>query len=179
MLREENIHGECVVLGEQGVLIRGPSGSGKTTLALMLIERWREGGAFARLVADDRLLMRVSSGRILVRAPETIAGLAEAYGLGPACMAFEGRAVVDLVVDLVAQDAAPRFGEGQTCLLAGCELPLLVLAQKNADGAVAAISAQLRRQPFLQASHAAAQNCVNMAVPGAYLGLSTKVSSTR
>lgn len=145
----DNLHASCVVLGDRGLLIGGKSGSGKTTLALALIDRWRAGGRFARLVADDRVLVRERFGRIIGRAPDAIAGLAEAYGLGPRPIETEAETVIDLVVELVAEQCVPRFDEGQTRSVRGCELPLLMLAERNAEGAALAISARLDRSPFL------------------------------
>ena len=144
----ETIHASCVVLGDRGVLITGPSGSGKTTLALSLIDRARATGGFARMVADDRTILSLCSGRPIARAPDSIADLVEARGFGPVRVAAEAEAVIDLLVDLVAPEAALRFHDGETRVLAGCELPLLVLAERNASGAVFAIAAGLGLAPF-------------------------------
>src|SRR5581483_2217647 len=59
-----------------GVLIEGDSGSGKSDLALRALD---EGWA---LVADDRTLLWACEGRLYGRAPDPIAGLIEARGLG-------------------------------------------------------------------------------------------------
>jgi serine kinase of HPr protein (carbohydrate metabolism regulator) len=62
--------------GWRGVLFRGPSGSGKSTLALSLIGRgWR-------LVADDRVRLWRSNGRVWGRAPDELSGLLEVRGVG-------------------------------------------------------------------------------------------------
>ena len=53
----------------QGVLIEGPPGSGKSDLALRALT---EG---FRLVADDRVLLWTSGGRLWGRAPDVLAGL--------------------------------------------------------------------------------------------------------
>jgi serine kinase of HPr protein (carbohydrate metabolism regulator) len=107
-----NLHASAVVLGDRGVLITGPSGSGKTLLALELVERWRGRGALARLVADDQLFVAPRAGRLLAWTPASTAGSAEARFDGPFRLAHEGACVVDLVVDLVPADAAPRFQQG-------------------------------------------------------------------
>jgi serine kinase of HPr protein (carbohydrate metabolism regulator) len=60
----------------RGALIAGPSGAGKSDLALRVLE------AGFRLVADDRTLVWASGGRLYGRAPEALAGLIEARGLG-------------------------------------------------------------------------------------------------
>lgn len=145
---EENIHACCVVLGDRGVLITGSSGSGKTTLTLALIARCRAAGGFARLVADDRTVLTERSGRLIGRAPASLLGLAEAHGFGPLSIPAEAEAVIDLVVELVVPENAKRFSDGQTRLLAGCDLPLLVLARGNTTGAMLAIAARLDLAPF-------------------------------
>lgn len=81
-----SVHATALALGMRGrvvgVLITGPSGAGKSTLAVTLIERARQGGRFARLVADDRTVLSVASGRLVARAPDRLAGLMEVRGLG-------------------------------------------------------------------------------------------------
>ncbi len=60
----------------RGALLQGPSGSGKSDLALRALS---EG---FRLVADDRVSLWVSGGRLFGAAPPTLAGLIEVRGLG-------------------------------------------------------------------------------------------------
>ncbi|WP_274626779.1 HPr kinase/phosphorylase [Arvimicrobium flavum] len=139
-----NLHGTAVVLGDRGVLITGRSGSGKTSLAFALIERARASGHFARFVGDDQLLLAVHDGALVVEGPDTIRGLAEVYGLGPTRVSSQGRAVVDLAVDLVGVEFAPRFQDGATRSVAGVALPSLSLAERDARAAVLAIWARLR-----------------------------------
>lgn len=98
--QRRNIHGTCVLLGDKGVLITGAPGSGKTSLALRLVSSARRRGLFARIVADDQLLVSVRSGRIICRAPAAIAGLVELRGAGIAEVEYEQAAVVDLRIDL-------------------------------------------------------------------------------
>ncbi|HWA63433.1 MAG TPA: HPr kinase/phosphorylase [Caulobacteraceae bacterium] len=59
-----------------GALIEGPSGAGKSDLALRALDQG------FRLVADDRTVVFVSEGRLYGRAPDTLAGLIEARGVG-------------------------------------------------------------------------------------------------
>ena len=144
----ENIHASAVVLGDRGVLIAGASGSGKTGLALALVSHVRSFGVFGRLVGDDQLFLEAHNGRLVCVAPATIAGLAEIRGLGPRMVDFEARAVVDLVVRLAAKDAAERFPETATELLAGCAVPLLTLATGDRDAAMFAVASRLSLPPF-------------------------------
>ena len=138
-----NHHGSAVILGDRGVLIRGRAGAGKTTLALSLVETCRATGGFARLVSDDQALLEPRGGRLICRAPEAIAGLAEFRGLGPRGMPFEPAMVVDLVVDLAERGTAPRYPEQRSAMIEGCDIPLLVLPEHETDGPLLAISRKL------------------------------------
>jgi HPr kinase/phosphorylase len=101
------VHASAVLVGSRAVVIRGAAGSGKSRLALALIEAAETGALrFARLVADDRADLQVCHGRLLVRPPPALAGMIEVRGLGIRRVAFEPMAVVGMVVDLDATDAA-------------------------------------------------------------------------
>ncbi|MDQ0465623.1 serine kinase of HPr protein (carbohydrate metabolism regulator) [Caulobacter ginsengisoli] len=60
----------------RGALLTGPSGAGKSDLALRALA---EGFS---LVADDRVSLWASNGRVYGAAPPTLAGLIEVRGLG-------------------------------------------------------------------------------------------------
>jgi HPr kinase/phosphorylase len=141
------IHASAVLVGAHAVLIRGPAGSGKSHLALALIEA-ASGGAvpFARLVADDRTHVDAVHGRLVARAPAALAGLIEVRGLGIRRLPCEPAAVVDLVVDLAANDAG-RMPEAARCEteIAGIRLPRLPVAPM-ADALTAVLAAR-RTQP--------------------------------
>ncbi|MGO4833375.1 HPr kinase/phosphorylase [Rhizobiaceae sp. 2RAB30] len=141
----DNIHATAVLLGDQGVLIRGDSGSGKSTLALALVAQFVRAGRFARLVADDRVVIEARGGRLVARAPAALAGLAEIHGLGPRAMDHEGAAIIDLVARLVEKPSAPRFQEDLHMALAGRDLPTLELEARNVVASAAAILAWLDR----------------------------------
>ncbi|MFY8153514.1 MAG: HPr kinase/phosphorylase, partial [Hyphomicrobiales bacterium] len=102
-----SLHATAVLVGAKAVLIRGAPGSGKTSLALRLVALGEAGASiFVRLVADDRVHLAASGGRLVVSAPAAIAGLAEQRGIGLRPIPFESAAVIGLVVDLGAADAA-------------------------------------------------------------------------
>lgn len=124
------VHASAVLVGARAVLIRGPSGSGKSSLARALIDSARSGRtAFARLVADDRVLLTPMHGRLLARAPEAIAGLVEMRGCGILAQPHEPQAVIGLVVDLHAADAARLpDDDARRVVLDGIALPRLPLA---------------------------------------------------
>jgi serine kinase of HPr protein (carbohydrate metabolism regulator) len=115
------IHATCVAIDRVGVLLRGPSGSGKSDLALRLID----GGA--ALVADDRVVLNVEAGRLVARAPNAIAGLIEARGLGPLAVRATASVPVGLIVDLVAGREVERYPEPEFHTLLGVRLPLVRL----------------------------------------------------
>lgn len=100
------IHATCIAIGETGILIRGASGSGKSRLALGLILDPPRVLAPARLVADDRVRLTARDGLPVAAAPAELAGLIEVRHLGIRRLPHQPLAVVRLVVDLGAEDAA-------------------------------------------------------------------------
>ena len=119
-----------MLIGNRAALIRGPAGSGKSRLALALIEAAGAGRIrFARLVADDRVELTASHGRLLVRPPATLAGLIEVRGAGVRRIASEAVAVVGLVIDLAAADGERvPSRSAQTAEINGINLPRLPVA---------------------------------------------------
>ena len=124
------IHASAVLVGCRAVLIRGPSGSGKSRLALALLQgsgSWAL--PFTRLVADDRALVEARNGRLLVRPAPRLAGLIEVRGLGIRQVPCEPVAVVGLVADLDAADAARiPAAASRTCEIERISLPRLPVA---------------------------------------------------
>jgi len=128
MTDQKTIHASAVLVGARAVLIRGPSGSGKSRLALELIETARAGRfRFARLIGDDRVQLKCAGGRLLVRPAPQLAGLIELRGAGILRFDYEPCAVVGLVVDLDAADAA-RLPDRQAVEIEGITLPHLAVA---------------------------------------------------
>lgn len=121
-----DVHATTVEIGGVGVLLRGPSGSGKSDLALRLLD------AGARLVADDRTLLRREGDRIVASAPATIAGRLEVRGIGIMTVPAVDAAVVGLVVDLVA-GPVERLPEPCSVRLLDIDLPLVRLAPFEAS----------------------------------------------
>lgn len=138
-----NLHATALVLGSRGVLVFGPSGAGKSSLALHLIALFQARGAFARLVADDRTWVSVHGGRLVAGVPDTIAGLVEIRGFGPAPLACEPRAVIDRVVALVEPNRAPRHREDARETVMGVPLPRLDVAAGDEASAARAVAAWL------------------------------------
>lgn len=125
------IHANCVVCGERGVLILGASGAGKSGFSTALIARAKADGLFSRLVADDRVVLSSSHGRLIARPHPRLAGLIERRGLGISEEPHLGEVVLGLVVELSenaermpAPDALRREIDGVT-------LPALVLDPRD------------------------------------------------
>jgi len=148
-----NIHGTLVALDDKGILITGPSGSGKTELALALLSHWRAQGRFARLVCDDQVFLAGHGGRLVGRAPGSIAGLAEARAYGIALTAHEPATVIDLVVDLVDAKEVARMADPAVIVLAGTSLPLLRQPGRDTATGLMAIAAALGAAPFSHAGN--------------------------
>jgi HPr kinase/phosphorylase len=95
------LHGSCVALDDDGVLILGASGTGKSDLVLRLIGRgWS-------LVADDQVELEATPDGLLARAPAALSGMLEVRGLGLfAKLAVTSPARLRLAVELVAAGGA-------------------------------------------------------------------------
>jgi serine kinase of HPr protein (carbohydrate metabolism regulator) len=106
----------------RGALVRGPSGRGKSTLALRCVD------AGFQLVADDRVLVFASAGRLFGKAPPPLVGLLEVRGVGViSAPGVRSLSQIDLVVDLVERAERlpePRSIEIGGVVLSGLELPL-------------------------------------------------------
>ncbi len=117
------MHGSCVVLDDEAVLVLGPSGAGKSDLVLRLIGRgWR-------LVADDQVeLARVGDG-LMASAPAPLRGMLEVRGLGLfRDLPMVSPARLALVVDLLPDGAAlSRLPEPVVFETLGVSLPRVAL----------------------------------------------------
>nr|WP_232793356.1 HPr kinase/phosphorylase [Caulobacter hibisci] len=106
----------------RGALIEGPSGAGKSDLALRTLE------AGFRLVADDRVVVFASGGRLYGRAPDPLSGLIEARGLGvvpePAIALSE---IAVLVRCVEAADRVERMPEPRLETVMGVSIPVFDL----------------------------------------------------
>lgn len=138
-----NLHATAVVLGDRGVLIMGASGAGKTHLALALLEAARANGRFARLIADDQVLLATRGGCLIAATPAPLVGLVEFHGLGPHPVQTEEKAVIDLAVRLVAAREASRYQEPREEKWGGVALPTLDFSERHAAAAARAILAAL------------------------------------
>ena len=76
MIRHASLIARRIAGSWRGVLIEGPSGAGKSDLVLRALQ-----GGF-RLVADDRVIVFTSRGKLFGRSPSALTGLIEARGVG-------------------------------------------------------------------------------------------------
>ena len=129
----ENLHATALVLDGCGVLITGGSGAGKTDLAIRLID------AGGELIADDQVLVSAQGGRVIARAPKTIAGKLEIRGVGIVDLPFRETAEVDLVIDLKPGRDIERMPEPAERMIDGVPLRLVEL-----DGSEASAVAKVR-----------------------------------
>lgn len=113
------IHASAVAVEGRGLLILGPSGAGKSALALALM------GLGARLVADDRVVLRADGDRLLADCPPAIRGRIEARGLGILRADPAGPVPLAQVVDLGRAEPR-RLPPFRTTFLLGWDLPLVL-----------------------------------------------------
>lgn len=131
MTQVASIHASAVLVGDRAVLIRGPSGAGKSRLAFDLILAGRAGQLPAAiLVGDDRVHLDTVAGQLWVRPVPELAGLIEMRGLGIRRCDFASEAVVGLIADLAARDAARMpLPEALAVNLNGVKIPRIPIGE--------------------------------------------------
>lgn len=133
MHEEALIHGTCLAIGGEGVLLLGQPGSGKSDLALRLIDGSGSGlsGVVrgAMLVADDQVTIRKAEGRLIASAPPALAGKLEIRGLGIAELPIERDVPLQLAVRLTPAidiERLPDLARSRMEIL-GLSIPLILL----------------------------------------------------
>ena len=114
------IHATAVAVDNSGILLCGASGSGKSDLALRLIDRG------AKLISDDRVIIRKASDLPRLYAPPNIAGKIEIRALGITAIPFEEGVTLRLAVML---DQIPeRLPDGwKISVFGGFSIPMLAI----------------------------------------------------
>lgn len=121
------IHGTCVAVGGNGVLLLGDSGSGKSDLALRLID----GGA--ALVADDRVDLVREDLKLMAAVPEALAGRIEVRGVGIVQLPWLSPVPVVLAARLDSARGIERLPMPETVTFCGIDMPQLRLAPFEAS----------------------------------------------
>ncbi|MGL4527853.1 MAG: HPr kinase/phosphorylase [Aestuariivirga sp.] len=120
------LHGTCLSVDGEGVLLLGPPGAGKSDLALRLVDQPGLGiDGFlrvARLVADDQVVITRRGGDLQASAPATLKGKLEIRGLGIAALPVEEDVTLRLAVRLERSADIERLPD-----LAGTRLDILGL----------------------------------------------------
>jgi HPr kinase/phosphorylase len=131
------LHGTCVSVGGEGVLILGEPGSGKSGLALRLIDEPGYGISSAllrsELVADDQVIVTRDQGRLMASAPAALRGKLEIRGLGIVTLATPPAVALALVIKLQNHSAIERLPDPSTFDILGVALPLVEIDAKTAS----------------------------------------------
>jgi len=118
-LQTSGLHATAVAFADtRGVMLIGASGSGKSALALQLM------ALGARLVADDRCLLKRDGPNLVAHAPPALSGLIEARGVGLIRVAALAEAALVLVIDM-DQVEQHRLPPPRSRSWLGIALPLL------------------------------------------------------
>ena len=128
------LHGTCVSVGGEGVLILGEPGSGKSALALRLIDEPGYGisGVLLRseLVADDQVIVTRDQDRLMASAPAALRGKLEIRGLGIVTLATPPAVSLALVVKLQDHAAIERLPNPAIFDILEMALPLVEIDGK-------------------------------------------------
>jgi hypothetical protein len=149
MQKPELVHASAVSVGVDfdgplaGALLSGPSGIGKSSVALALIAHC----PFRRtaLIADDAVLLENIGGRLVARMPETIKGLIEIRGFGPARVRSAPSTLLTGAFELA--ESPPRLPEPRQRAFAGAGIPAWTLAP--GDPAIVACRIRVILRAFL------------------------------
>jgi HPr kinase/phosphorylase len=149
------LHGTCVSIAGEGVLILGEPGAGKSGLALRLIDEPGYGisGVLLRgeLVADDQVMVTREPDRLMATAPAALRGKLEIRGLGIVTLATPPSAALALVVKLQDHPAIERLPDSRSFGILGMALPLVEI-----DASMATSPARIRAAlNWLKRPHAA------------------------
>ena len=139
MHEEALIHGTCLAIGGEGVLLVGKPGTGKSDLALRLVDQGGLGLSgqlrVAQLVADDQVVIRREAGALVASAPPSLKGKLEIRGLGIAELPVVAETRLRLAVRLTPAaeiDRMPDLGSARMDIL-GIAVPLILLDPWNAS----------------------------------------------
>lgn len=139
MHEEALIHGTCLAIGGEGVLLVGKPGAGKSDLALRMIDQRGIGLSgllrAAELVADDQVVVHRKDAGLIASAPPALRGKLEIRGLGIAELPVVAETRLRLAVRLTPAaeiERLPDLVRARMDIL-GIALPLILLDPQNAS----------------------------------------------
>jgi HPr kinase/phosphorylase len=139
-----NHHCTVVSLNGIGVMLTGASGSGKTSLAFSLIEAMRPRDGRGLLVADDQAILVPENGALLLaKAPPTIKGKAEVYGLGIVTVPSCDEVQIRIVAQLLPATEIERLPDSSKISFAGIDIPKIDVPSNDEARATRMILAKL------------------------------------
>ena len=97
-MQQQLIHATAVEVAGAGVLITGASGIGKSSFALQIL------GLGGRLIADDQVLLKETTGEIWASKPNNLPSLIEARGVGLLTVPMAPSAKLHLIIDLDTEE---------------------------------------------------------------------------
>ena len=124
------LHGTCVDVRGNGVLIQGKPGAGKSSLALQLIDR----GAI--LISDDQTLLSLETEKLVAQSPSPLRGMMEVRGVGLCSFPFQQKAYLKLCVEICEKEELERLPDNLFVEYHCMRIPLLKLGKYEPLGAV-------------------------------------------
>ena len=146
------LHGTCVSVNGEGVLILGEPGTGKSDLALRLIDEPGFGVSESlmrgKLISDDQVIVSRHEDKLIASAPSNISGKLEIRGLDIVTLTTRPSAPLSLIVKLQTHSAIERLPDQGTFDILGLALPLVEI-DGNSPSAPARLRAALHwlKQP--------------------------------
>lgn len=140
-------HGTAIAMAGNAVLIRGASGAGKSDLALRCIAQGVSPllPSPVTLVCDDRAIIAMDEGLLVVSAPSHIWGKLEVRGLGIIEVPAVSSARLVLVADLVGGGVSvERLPDPESIEILGQHVPSMKLNPFEASAPVKVLLALQR-----------------------------------
>ena len=144
-MKEQQIclHGTCLSVGGEGVLLLGEPGTGKSDLALRLMDEpgygISESPMRSKLVSDDQVIITRYDDKLVASSPPAIHGKLEIRGLDIITLATQPSVALSLVVKLQTPSRIERLPDSAVFDILGLALPLVEI-----DGNSASAPARLR-----------------------------------
>ena len=133
MVEQALIHGSCIAIEGQGVLLLGKPGAGKSDLVLRLLDHQGSGTSgrlrAAQLVADDQIAIERLGDGLVASAPPALSGKLEVRGLGIVTAPALSRTPLMLAVRLTAAAEIERLPELDVNRfdILGASIPLILI----------------------------------------------------